>query len=121
MDSFSEPGAATVEAGFRTVSPGTTVAEWESAESSSVRMYACAEAAKPTSVRIAGAAGLLLPETCPVDVVGDFPADQFFINAFVVHGATGVVIQWNSRRGQEAADRALFLGILESLRFGISG
>lgn len=121
MDWFSEPGVATIEVGFLALPAGTTVAGWEAAEAPAVRMYACRQAAKPTSVRIAGEPGLLLPEACPADVVGDFPGDQYFVNAFVVHGDTGVVIQWNSLRGHEAADRAAFLGIVRSLRFGTAG
>ena len=121
MDWFSEPGVASIEAGFLSVPPGTDVATWEAVEASSVNMFACHEAPKPEAAVIAGTAGLLLPETCPVDLVGSFPGDQFFINSFLVHGTTGVVIQWESRQGQGAADRASFLRILASLRFGTVG
>jgi hypothetical protein len=116
-DWLKEPGIATVQIGVLAVPPGTTASAWESSEAPSVRKLACTEAASTQTVTISGLRVLLLPETCPKTVVGEFPGDQYFLNAFFVHGATGVIAQWRSEQGHAAADRATFLRILGTMKW----
>ncbi len=129
-DDFSDPGVATIEVGFQAVPPGTTVAAWEASEASSVQNgiavlggeRMCPEAAATQTVRVAGREVLLLPEPCPS--VGATQASnassRSFINAFLVDGTSGVVLQWYSANGGEAAARAAFLPVLGTLTFGTS-
>ncbi len=111
-DWFRDPGVATIEIGVLAVPPNTTLAAWEASEAPAVRMLACQEVAPAEPVTVAGATVLLLPETCPRVVVGENRGDQYFLNAFVIHGTSGVVAQWDSEQGHEAGDRASFLSIL---------
>ena len=103
-DWLKEPGIATVQIGVLAVPDGTTVTAWESSEAPSVRKLACTEAASTQTATVSGLQVLLLPETCPKTVVGEFPGNQYFLNAFFVHGATGVIAQWRSEQGHAAAD-----------------
>jgi hypothetical protein len=119
-DWFREPGVATIEIGTLGVAGGTAVTAWEASEAPSVRMLDCREATSTEPVSLVGLQVLLLPETCPKVVVGEFAGDQYFLNAFMVHGTSGIVAQWNSVQGHEASDRATFLRILGTLRFGAS-
>jgi len=116
-DWLKEPGIATVQIGVLAVPPGTTVTAWETSEAPSVRKLACTEAASTQAVTISGLPVLLLPETCPKTVVGEYPGNQYFLNAFFVHGATGVIAQWRSEQGHAAADRATFLRILGTMKW----
>ena len=116
-DWLKEPGIATVQIGVLAVPPGTTVTAWETSEAPSVRKLACTEAASTQAVTISGLPVLLLPETCPKTVVGEFPGNQYFLNAFFVHGAKGVIAQWRSEQGHAAADRATFLRILGTMKW----
>jgi hypothetical protein len=116
-DWLKEPGIATVEIGVLTLAPDTPVSAWEASEAPSVRKLACTEAASTQTVTISGLRVLLLPETCPKTVVGEFPGNQYFLNAFFVHGATGVIAQWRSEQGHAAADRATFLRILGTMKW----
>jgi hypothetical protein len=116
-DWLRDPGVATVEIGVLAVAPGTTVAAWEASEAPSVRMLACKEAASAEAVTVAGAHLLLLPETCPKVVVGESAGDQYFLNAFLVHGTYAVIAQWRSEQGHETADRVAFLQILGTMRW----
>jgi len=131
-DWFSDPGVATIEVGFQAVPPGTTVAAWEASEATYVQNgiavlggeRMCQEAAVTQTVQVAGREVLLLPELCPAvgadQVPGHNAGDQSFINAFLVDGTRGVVLQWYSANGGEAAARAAFLPILGTLTFGTS-
>ena len=131
-DDFSDPGVATIEVGFQAVPPGTTVAAWEASEASSVQNgiavlggeRMCPEAATTQTVRVAGREVLLLPEPCPSvganQAQGSSVSSRSFINAFLVDGTSGVVLQWYSANGGEAAARAAFLPILGTLTFGTS-
>ena len=131
-DDFSDPGVATIEVGFQAVPPGTTVAAWEASEASSVQNgiavlggeRMCPEATATQTVHVAGREVLLLPEPCPsigaTQVQGSNASGQSFINAFLVEGTRGVVLQWYSANGGEAAARAAFLPILGTLTFGAS-
>jgi hypothetical protein len=116
-DWLKEPGIATVEIGVLALAPDTPVSAWEASEAPSVRKLACTEAASTQTVTISGLRVLLLPETCPKTVVGEFPGNQYFLNAFFVHGATGVIAQWRSEQGHAAADRATFLRILGTMKW----
>jgi hypothetical protein len=82
----------------------------------------CPEATATQTVRVAGREVLLLPEPCPS--IGATQASnassRSFINAFLVDGTSGVVLQWYSANGREAAARAAFLPILGTLAFGAS-
>jgi hypothetical protein len=116
-DWIRDPGVATIEIGEVTVPAGTTLAVWEASEAPAVRMLACTEATSPQPVTVAGQSALLLAETCPKVVEGEFAGNQFFLNAFLVHGTSGLVLQWNSQQGHEAADKATFLKILATLKW----
>lgn len=116
-DWFRHPGVATIQVGFQDVPAGMTLAAWEAAEAPSAKVLDCTEAKTAQTVTVAGGKALLLPETCPKDVVGEFPGDQFFLNVFLVHGTSGVLVQWNSQQGHETADRATFLQILGTWAF----
>lgn len=117
-DWLRNPGVATIEIGVLDVPAGTTVAAWEASEAPSVRMLACTEAASAETATVAEERALLLPETCPKVVVGENAGNQYFLNAFLVHGTRALIAQWRSEQGHEAADRATFLRILGTLRWG---
>lgn len=119
-DRFSDPGVIAIEVGFQAQAPGTGVAAWEAGEASWVLEGDCAEAASTEQISVAGQAMLLLAETCPAQVIGENPGNQSFLNAFLVHGSNGILIQMNSRKGHEATDRATFLQILGTLKLGAS-
>ncbi len=76
-------------------------------------MLACNEV-PPAEPALAGAATLLLPETCPRAVAGEDRGNKFFLNAFAIHGTSGLVAQWSSEQGHEAADRVALLAILST-------
>jgi hypothetical protein len=111
-DWLRDPRGATIEIGVLAVVPGTTLAAWEASEAPAVRVLACKEVPPPDSAMAASTRVLLLPETCPKPAVGETLGDQYVLNAFLVHGTSGLVAQWESEQGHEAADRASFLAIL---------
>ncbi len=129
-DEFSDPGVATIEVGFQAVPRGTTVAAWEASEASSVQNgiavlggeRMCPQAAATQTVQVAGREVLLLPEPCPSIGATQVSnaSSRSFINAFLVDGTSGVVLQWYSANGGEAAARAAFLPILGTLTLGTS-
>ena len=119
-DRFSSPGVIAIEVGFQAQADGTSIAAWESSEAAWVREGDCTEASSTEAIKVAGRDVLLLGETCPSQVIGENPGNQSFLNAFLVNGGTGVLIQMNSRKGHEAADRATFLQILGTLKLGPS-
>jgi hypothetical protein len=116
-DWFRDPGVATIELGVLAVSSGTTLATWEASEAPAVRGGACQDVPPAQALTVGGERLLLLPEACSKVVQGEFAGNQFFMNAFLVHGTDGVVVQWDSEQGHEAADKVAFLKILATLKW----
>ncbi len=105
----SPPAARIMQLGFLPVAQGMTLSAWAAAEAPRATAGDCTPGAFESPTSLGGNVVILEAVGCP---------ETFVTSAFLVHDREGVLLQWGSPRGNETADRATFLAILATLKFG---
>ncbi len=95
------------EVGFLPVASDATLASWVAAEAPRTIVSDCAGRTPGPPTSVGGHLVVLQRVGCP---------QYFVLNAFLVDGRQGVLLQWLSPLGQEVADQAEFLAILATLK-----
>lgn len=111
IDTTPPPVDWVIQVGFLPVASGTTLSAWAAAEGPrAVEVQFCSAQAPEPATTIGSYQVIIQRVNCR--------GDEFVLNAFLLHGGDGILLEWTSPSGNETADRAKFLAILATLKLG---